>query len=114
MEISDVSVQHGTQSRSIAENPCNMCMPMGGIIALKGIEGAMVILHGSQGCITYMRRHIAEHFDEPVDVGSSSLNEKGTIYGGSAQLKTAIDNIRKAYDPAVIGVLTTCLAETTG
>ena len=114
MEISDVSVQQGTQFRSIAENPCNMCMPMGGIIALKGIEGAMVILHGSQGCSTYMRRHIAEHFDEPVDVGSSSLNEKGTIYGGSAQLKTAIDNIRKAYDPAVIGVLTTCLAETTG
>ncbi|MCZ9312307.1 MAG: nitrogenase [Methanocorpusculum sp.] len=116
MEISEpVTQQSGTmQSRSIAENPCNMCMPMGGIIALKGVEGAMVILHGSQGCSTYMRRHIAEHFDEPVDVGSSSLNEKGTIYGGSSQLKTAIDNIRKVYNPAVIGVLTTCLAETTG
>lgn len=96
------------------ENPCHMCMPMGGIMALKGIEQAMVIVHGSQGCSTYMRRHIAEHFNEPVDVGSSSLNEKGTVYGGEANLCKALDNIRKVYQPELIGVVTTCLAETIG
>lgn len=100
--------------RNVNENPCNMCMPMGGIIPFKGIEQSMVILHGSQGCSTYMRRHIAEHFNEPVDVGSSSLNEKGTVYGGEKNLKQAIDNIRRVYHPKVIGVLTTCLAETIG
>lgn len=89
-------------------------MPMGGILALKGIEGAMVILHGSQGCSTYMRRSIAEHFNEPVDVGSSSLNEKGTVYGGQKQLKQAIDNVRRIYRPQLVGILTTCLAETIG
>ncbi len=96
------------------ENPCHMCMPMGGILALKGIAGAMVIVHGSQGCSTYMRRHIAEHFNEPVDVGSSSLNEKGTVYGGEANLRQALDNIIRVYQPGVIGVVTTCLAETIG
>ncbi|MTI80365.1 MAG: nitrogenase [Firmicutes bacterium] len=101
-------------SRNVNENPCNMCMAMGGIIPFKGIEESMVIIHGSQGCSTYMRRHIAEHFNEPIDVGSSSLNEKGTIYGGGDNLKKAIDNIIKVYNPAIIGVLTTCLAETIG
>lgn len=96
------------------ENPCHMCMPMGGILALKGIESAMVIVHGSQGCSTYMRRHIAEHFNEPVDVGSSSLNEKGTVYGGEANLRQALDNIIRVYQPGLIGVITTCLAETIG
>jgi nitrogenase molybdenum-iron protein NifN len=100
--------------RNVNENPCNMCMPMGGILALKGIEQSMVIVHGSQGCSTYMRRHIAEHFNEPVDVGSSSLNEKGTIYGGEKNLRQALDNIRKVYHPALIGIVTTCLAETIG
>ncbi len=100
--------------RNVNENPCNMCMPMGGILPFKGIEQSMVILHGSQGCSTYMRRHIAEHFNEPIDVGSSSLNEKGTIYGGEANLKKAFDNILKVYHPKLIGVLTTCLAETIG
>jgi len=103
-----------TYSRNLKENPCHMCMPMGGILALKGIEGAMVVLHGSQGCATYMRRSIAEHFNEPLDVGSSSLNEKGTVYGGQAQLKQALDNVRRVYSPKLIGILTTCLAETIG
>lgn len=102
------------QYRNVNENPCNMCMPMGGILALKGIEQSMVIVHGSQGCSTYMRRHIAEHFNEPVDVGSSSLNEKGTIYGGEKNLRLAFDNIIKVYHPKLIGVVTTCLAETIG
>lgn len=100
--------------KNVNENPCNMCMPMGGILALKGIEETMVVLHGSQGCSTYMRRHISQHFNEPIDVGSSSLNEKGTIYGGEKNLIQAFDNILRVYHPKMIGVLTTCLAETIG
>ncbi|SHK39614.1 nitrogenase molybdenum-iron protein NifN [Desulforamulus aeronauticus DSM 10349] len=103
-----------TNFRDVNENPCNMCMPMGGILALKGLENSMVILHGSQGCATYMRRHIAEHFNEPIDVASSSLNEKGTVYGGEKNLKQGLDNMIKAYRPGVIGILTTCLADTIG
>ncbi|UNC92662.1 nitrogenase component 1 [Candidatus Contubernalis alkaliaceticus] len=100
--------------KKVNENSCHMCMPMGGIFSFKGVEKSMVILHGSQGCATYMRRHIAEHFNEPVDVASSSLNEKGTIYGGEKNLKQGLDNVIKIYNPKFIGVLTTCLAETIG
>ncbi len=100
--------------RNVNENPCNMCMPMGGILPFKGIEQAMVIIHGSQGCSTYMRRHIAEHFNEPIDVASSSMNEKETVYGGENNLKKGLDNLIKVYNPGLIGVLTTCLAETIG
>ncbi|MCL6635229.1 MAG: nitrogenase [Peptococcaceae bacterium] len=100
--------------RHVNENPCHMCMPMGAILPFKGVESSMVIIHGSQGCSTYMRRHIAEHFNEPVDVASSSLNEKGTIYGGEASLKKGLDNLIRLYNPKVVGVLTTCLAETIG
>ncbi|UWG97827.1 nitrogenase [Dehalobacter sp. DCM] len=100
--------------RNVSENPCNMCMPLGGIIAFKGIEGSMTLLHGSQGCATYMRRTISEHYEEPIDVASSSLNEKGTVFGGEDNLKKGLDNVRLLYKPKMIGVLTTCLAETIG
>lgn len=100
--------------RSVTENPCHMCMPMGGVLALKGIENSMVMVHGSQGCSTYMRLHTVGHFNEPVDIASSSLNEKGTVYGGEGVLKKGLDNVIKVYQPGLIGVLTTCLAETIG
>jgi nitrogenase molybdenum-iron protein NifN len=100
--------------RQVNENQCQHCMPLGGVIAFKGIAGAMALVHGSQGCSTYMRLANVEHYNEPVDIASSSLNEKQTIHGGEANLKAALDNVTRVYAPTVIGVLTTCLAETMG
>ena len=95
-------------------NPCKQCMPLGAATAFKGIEGSMMLLHGSQGCSTYIRRHMAAHYNEPIDIASSSMTEKGTVYGGSDNMKKALKNIIKQYNPKMIGVATTCLAETIG
>lgn len=95
-------------------NPCVMCQPMGSALAFKGIENAMVLYHGSQGCSTYMRLHLAHHFREPVDIASSSLSERGAVYGGRENLKKGLRNVINRYNPKVIGVATTCLAETIG
>lgn len=99
---------------NIDVNPCKMCMPMGGVMAFKGIENNMIILHGSQGCSTYIRRHMATHYNEPVDIASSALTENGTVYGGAENLKKGLKNMIKMYTPSTIGVMTTCLAETIG
>jgi nitrogenase cofactor biosynthesis protein NifB len=95
-------------------NPCKMCMPMGTMTALYGIKKCISLLHGSQGCATYIRRHMATHYNEPVDIASSSLTEEGTVYGGEKNLIQGLLNLIKIYEPEVIGVATTCLAETIG
>lgn len=95
-------------------NPCKMCMPMGSVSAFYGIKGCMTLLHGSQGCSTYIRRHMATHYNEPVDIASSSLTEEGTVFGGEKNLMKGLENLISLYHPAVIGVATTCLAETIG
>lgn len=95
-------------------NPCRMCRPMGACLALRGVAGSMVLLHGSQGCSTYMRRYISSHFHEPVDIASSSLSEKSAVYGGAGNLKQGIRNVAAKYSPAVLAVATTCLTETIG
>jgi nitrogenase molybdenum-iron protein alpha/beta subunit/MoaA/NifB/PqqE/SkfB family radical SAM enzyme len=87
---------------------------MGSVTAFCGVRGAMNILHGSQGCATYIRRHMATHYNEPVDIASSSLTENGTVFGGEANLIKGLDNLIKLYNPEVIGISTTCLAETIG
>jgi len=97
-----------------AVNPCSMCMPMGSVMVFRGIEGCMPLFHGSQGCSTYMRLHLAHHFREPVDIASSALNEKGAVYGGAANLKQGLKNVIEGYRPKAIGIATTCLAETIG
>ncbi|RDU23142.1 nitrogenase cofactor biosynthesis protein NifB [Anaerosacchariphilus polymeriproducens] len=95
-------------------NPCKMCMPMGAVTAFYGIKECISMLHGSQGCSTYIRRHMATHYNEPVDIASSSLTEQGTVYGGEKNLINGLKNLIELYHPKVIGVATTCLAETIG
>ncbi|MDR2616057.1 MAG: hypothetical protein LBC28_05690 [Oscillospiraceae bacterium] len=95
-------------------DPCKMCMPMGAATALAGVRNCMTILHGSQGCATYIRRHMATHYNEPVDIASSSLTEQGTVFGGEQNLLKGLNNLIELYNPDVIGICTTCLAETIG
>jgi nitrogenase molybdenum-iron protein alpha/beta subunit len=89
-------------------------MPLGAVTALMGLRGCMTILHGSQGCATYIRRHMATHYNEPIDIASSSLTEQGTVFGGERNLIIGLKNLIELYHPEVIGVCTTCLAETIG
>jgi nitrogenase molybdenum-iron protein NifN len=95
-------------------NACKLCKPMGACLAFKGIEGAVPFLHGSQGCATYMRRYIISHFNEPMDIASSSLGEKHAVFGGAANLKKGLKNVCGKFSPSMIGVATTCLTETIG
>ncbi len=95
-------------------NACKLCTPLGAALAFKGIEGAVPYLHGSQGCATYMRRYIISHFNEPIDIASSSLSEKHAVYGGGPNLKMGLNNVTCKYDPQLIGIATTCLTETIG
>ncbi len=99
---------------SLNVNPCKMCMPMGAVSAFAGIKNCMSILHGSQGCATYIRRHMATHYNEPVDIASSSLTEHGTVFGGKENLIKGLENLITLYNPQIIGISTTCLAETIG
>ncbi|MCP4117997.1 MAG: nitrogenase [Desulfobacteraceae bacterium] len=103
-----------TKPYTATRNACKMCTPLGAALVFHGIEGTIPLLHGSQGCSTYMRRYLISHFREPVDIASSNFSEDTAIFGGSDNLKLAIGNINRQYAPAMIGIATTCLSETIG
>lgn len=95
-------------------NACKQCTPLGACVAFKGIEGVLPMLHGSQGCATYIRRYLISHFREPMDIASSNFSEETTIFGGNKNFNTGIDNIISQYEPQVIAIASTCLSETIG
>lgn len=99
---------------SVTRNACKLCTPLGAALAFSGIENSVPLLHGSQGCSTYIRRYMISHFKEPVDIASTNFSEETAIFGGGSNLKRALDNITTQYKPGMIGVATTCLSETIG
>lgn len=99
---------------SATTNACKLCSPLGASMVFRGIDGAMPILHGSQGCSTYIRRYIISHFREPIDVASSNFSESSAVFGGRENLHRALDNVIRQYHPTLVGIATTCLSETIG
>lgn len=96
------------------KNPCRLCAPFGACMAFNGIAGCAPFIHGSQGCATYIRRYLIGHFREPVDIACSNFSESNTIFGGLDNLTVGLDNVISQYEPKMIGICTTCLAETIG
>ena len=103
-----------TSIASPTQNPCSCCAPLGAALVFAGIKNGMTVLHGSQGCATYIRRYLISHFREPIDIASSSFSEDTVVFGGKDNLVTALKNVSTSYHPHFIGVATTCLAETIG
>lgn len=96
------------------QNACKLCSPLGASFVFKGVANCIPLLHGSQGCSTYIRRYLISHFNEPIDIASSNFTEETAIFGGGANLKLAIQNIIKQYEPELVGIASTCLSETIG
>lgn len=102
------------KSFTSTRNPCKLCAPLGASIVFRGIKAAVPFLHGSQGCATYIRRYLISHFREPMDIASSGFSEETSVFGGKQILKSGLANVCLQYNPRLIGIATTCVAETIG
>ncbi len=114
--MSELNVAVRAEPRPFAStrNSCKLCAPLGACIAYRGVEGCIPLIHGSQGCSTYIRRYGISHFREPIDIASSNFTESSAIFGGRSNLETALDNVTRQYRPKAIGITSTCLSETIG
>ncbi|MDR1489607.1 MAG: nitrogenase molybdenum-iron protein subunit beta [Desulfovibrio sp.] len=110
----DLTPKEISPRNALRINPCKTCQPVGALYAALGVRRCMPHSHGSQGCVSYHRSLLTRHFKEPAIAASSSFTEGASVFGGGANLRTAVKNIFDIYDPDVIAVHTTCLSETIG
>ncbi len=102
------------ERKALRINPAKTCQPIGAMYAALGIHSCMPHSHGSQGCCAYHRSQLTRHYKEPVVATTSSFTEGASVFGGMANLTTALENIFTIYDPEVVAVHTTCLSEVIG
>lgn len=103
-----------TERSALRINPAKTCQPIGAMYAALGIHGCMPHSHGSQGCCSYHRSHLTRHYKEPVMATTSSFTEGSAVFGGLANLTTALQNIFSIYNPDIVAIHTTCLSEVIG
>ncbi|GAB6174364.1 nitrogenase iron-molybdenum cofactor biosynthesis protein NifN [Paradesulfitobacterium aromaticivorans] len=100
--------------RHYGGNPQKNSPALGATLAYLGINGLLALLHGSQGCSTFIRLQLSRHFKEPIPLNSTALLEDSSIFGGWDHLKQGIAKAIDKFRPEIIGVMSTGLTETYG
>jgi nitrogenase molybdenum-iron cofactor biosynthesis protein NifN len=83
-------------------------------MALQGIDGALPVLHGAQGCSFLGKVLLTKHFREPIALASSKLFVEEAVMGSEEKLAKTIEGFVEKNNPALIGVLTSGLTEVKG
>ena len=102
------------QTKSAAVNPLKSSQPLGAALAFLGVDRAIPLFHGSQGCTSFALVLFVRHFKEAIPLQTTAIDEVAAILGGMDHLEEAILNLKTRTNPKLIGVCTTALVETRG
>lgn len=100
--------------KACAVNPLKSSTPLGAALAFLGVEGAVPLFHGSQGCTAFAMVLAVRHFKEAIPLQTTAMNEASSVLGGAENLEEALLNLHSRMKPRFIGVASTALVETRG
>jgi nitrogenase molybdenum-iron protein NifN len=96
-------------------NPIKLSQPMGAMLCFLGIKNCMPLMHGAQGCASFTKVFFTRHFNDPIAVQTTAVNDiTAVIDGGDYAISESIKNITKKVKPELVGLFTTGLTETKG
>jgi nitrogenase molybdenum-cofactor synthesis protein NifE len=95
-------------------NPQKNSPALGATMAYLGINNMLGLLHGAQGCSTFIRLQLSRHYKESIALNATAMSEDSAIFGGWENLKKGIGRVIEKFSPEVVGVMTTGLTETMG
>lgn len=102
------------RSKALSVNPLKASSTLGASLAFMGVARAMPMIHGSQGCTAFGKVFFVQHFQEPIPLQTSALDQIGTVMGSYENLVEGLATICGKSDPDLIGVPTSGLAEVQG
>ncbi|MFA7404550.1 MAG: nitrogenase iron-molybdenum cofactor biosynthesis protein NifE [Pelobacteraceae bacterium] len=101
-------------SKCATVNPQKNSPALGATMAYLGIDNMLGLLHGAQGCSTFIRLQLSRHYKESIALNATAMSEDSAIFGGWENLKKGIGRVIEKFHPEVVGVMTTGLTETMG
>ncbi|MDA8388244.1 MAG: nitrogenase molybdenum-iron protein subunit beta [Nitrospiraceae bacterium] len=100
--------------KHIKINPAKACQPLGAIFCASSFADTLPFVQGAQGCVAYFRSHLSRHFKEPMAAVSTSMTEDAAVFGGLNNMLDGLENAYSLYNPKMLAVCTTCMAEVIG
>lgn len=95
-------------------NPLKHSQSIGAAMAFQGIDNALPIIHGAQGCTFLGKVLLTKHFREPIALASTKLFTEEVVMGSDEKLLETAKGFIEKSRPEVIAILTSGLSEVKG
>ena len=102
------------QRQDILINPLKHSQSIGAAIAFQGIDKALPIIHGAQGCTFLGKVLLTKHFREPIALASTRLFTEDVVMGSGESITNVVKGVIEKNNPDLIGILTSGLSEVKG
>jgi nitrogenase molybdenum-iron protein NifN len=102
------------RNKALAVNPLKASQPVGASLAFLGINRAIPMMHGSQGCTAFGKVYFVRHFREPIPLQTTAMDQVSTVMSADENVILGLKAICEKSKPALIGLPTTGLSETQG
>ncbi len=102
------------RNKALAVNPLKASQPVGASLAFLGINKAIPMLHGSQGCSAFGKVFFVRHFREPIPLQTTAMDQVSTVMSADENVIEGLRAVCEKSKPALIGLPTTGLSETQG
>jgi nitrogenase molybdenum-iron protein NifN len=102
------------RNKALSVNPLKSSQPMGATLAFLGINRAIPMLHGSQGCSAFGKVFFVRHFREPIPLQTTAMDQVSTVMNADENVIQGLKAVAEKSKPALIGLPTTGLSETQG
>lgn len=102
------------RKKALSVSPLKTSQTVGAALAFLGINRSMPLMHGSQGCTAFAKVFFVRHFREPVPLQTTAMDQVSSVMGADDNIVEALKVISEKNSPAIIGLVTTGLAETQG
>lgn len=95
-------------------NPLKHSPALGAALALQGIDRAIPVIHGAQGCTFLGKVLLTRHFREPIALAGTKLFAEDVVMGSEDKLRDVVAGLSDKSSPDLIAVLTSGLSEVKG
>ena len=102
------------RNKALAVNPLKASQPIGASLAFLGINRAIPMMHGSQGCTAFGKVYFVRHFREPIPLQTTAMDQVSTVMNADENAIEGLKAVAEKSKPALIGLMTTGLSETQG
>ena len=102
------------RSKPMSVSPLKASQTIGACLAFLGVERAVPLMHGAQGCTAFGKVFFVRHFREPIPLQTTAMDQISSVMGADENIVEGLRAVCSKQSPSLIGLPTTGLAETQG